>query len=198
MKIRDLGWGALLLAAGCATARPEPPSNVPIHLERADGWLRTRDAVPLSVKLPGAFRLAGPSHRLADFGGHPYEVSLGAFLGSDEAVMVHGERVADSSGASNYDDLPKADWPSPSFRLRSYCVEVAAGDVAGEHDLAWLRREGWEPSGTLAMEQYLATTPDHNREAVLSLVVRGVKCADKAAVGRALSALRAKVRIRRR
>ena len=191
-------FGLLTLLAACATAHAPPPGDVPVHLERAGGWLRTRDSVPLSARLPGPFRLAGPMHRRAEFDGHPYEVSLGAFLGVDEAVMVHGERVADSSGASNYEALPPADWPSPAFRLRSYCVEIAADGVAGEHDLAWLRAQGWEPAGTLAMDQYLATTADHNREAVLSLIVRGVKCEDRAAVASALASLRKKVEVRLR
>jgi hypothetical protein len=191
---RACGWISGLLLAGCATA-PAVPDRAPAHLERSGAQLRTVDAVPLSVRVPG-FRLAGPSHRRAEFDGRPYEVSLGAYLAGDEAVMVHGERVADSSGASDYDALPAADWPKPGFRLRGYCVTIPAEEVGGEHDLAWLRAHGWEPSGTLAMDQYLATTPDHNREVVLSLVVRGVDCADKPAVARRLEALRAKVRVR--
>jgi hypothetical protein len=46
------------------------------------------------------------------------------------------------------------------------------------------------------MEQYLATTADHNPETVLSLIVRGVDCADKAAVARALARLRSKIIVR--
>jgi hypothetical protein len=194
--MRAWSWCLPALLAGCATTAPAP--GPAIHLERSGGWLRTRDAVPLRVRMPTGFRLEGPTHRRAEFDGHPYEVSLGAFLGADEAVMVHGERVADGSGASNYDNLPEAGWPSGAFHLRSYCVDVAAADVAGEHDLAWLRSHRWEPSGTLAMEQYLATTPDHDREVVISLIVRGLRCSDKPAMAQALARLRTKVEVRAR
>lgn len=112
--------------------------------------------------------------------------------------MVHAERVGDSSGASDYDDLPRTGWPLPGFGLRSFCVALGPAEVAAEHDLAWLRDRGWDPAGTLAMEQYLTTTADHNREVVISLIVRGVDCADQPGVRRALHSLRGRVGVRNR
>lgn len=109
--------------------------------------------------------------------------------------MVHAERVADGSGASNYDDLPAAGWPDPRFRQRSMCAVIDRPTIAGEHDLAFLDRNGWNPEGPLALRQYLATTLDHNREVVLSLVVHVPSCQDHAAAEARFAALRARLRV---
>jgi hypothetical protein len=193
-------WSAtlLILLTGCATSAPRAADPGFAHLERSGSGLRTTGDARLEVRAPPGFRIAGPSHRRAEFSGHPYEVSLGAVLGADEAVMVHGERVADASGASNYDELPLAGWPGPAWRIRSFCLDVPASMVAEEHDLGWLRDHGWDPAGTVAMDQYLATSADHNREAVLSLIVRNVDCADQPKVKAALAALRSKLKVRLR
>jgi len=189
-----MALGAALILSGCATAPAAGPGFS--HLRVAGGAISTTGPVRLTVAAPPGFRAVGPIHRRAEFGGHPYEVSLAGLLGEREAVLVHGERVTDSSGASNYDDLPRSGWPSPAYGLRSFCVTVTPEMAVAEHDLAWLRDRGWNPAGGVAMDQYLATTADHNHEAVLSLVVRGVDCTDQAAVRRALDALRSRLRIR--
>jgi hypothetical protein len=194
---RAFGLGLLLLVEACALGPPRPGAAGPAfaHLEVRGRVIRSRTALPLSVAAPPHFRRAGPEHRVAEFDGHPFEVSLAAWLGESGAVMVHAERVRDGSGASNYDALPTADWPGPHFRMRSYCVTVTAEQVAEEHDLRFLDRAGWSPLGPVALEQYLRTTPDHNQEVVVSLVVRGVDCADAARVRAALDALRRSLRV---
>jgi hypothetical protein len=194
---RAFGLGLLLVAGACAAGSPPPAAPGPVfaHLDVRGRVIRSRGPLPLSVAAPPHFRRAGPEHRVAEFDGHPFEVSLAAWLGDSGAVMVHAERVRDGSGASNYDSLPAAGWPAPGFRLRSYCVTVTAEQVAEEHDLRFLDRAGWSPLGPVALEQYLRTTPDHNREVVVSLVVRRVDCADAARAGAALDALRATVHV---
>lgn len=190
-------WAAALLFAQFVAACSTVP-NVPAafaHLNATPRAIETTHGVRLTLDSPSGFRLAGPTHRTAEFDGHPYEVSLAAFLGSDEAVMVHAERVADRSGASNYQDLPAADWPGTGFRQRGYCVAVTPDMVAAEHDLNWLRGHGWDPAGNVAAVQYLATTPDFNEEVVVSLLVRNVDCGEPASVEQATGALRARVQV---
>ncbi|HYJ53003.1 MAG TPA: hypothetical protein VEW04_07510 [Allosphingosinicella sp.] len=165
------------------------------YVEILNGAIVTSHALRLRVEAGAGFRATPVTSRVAQFGGHSYEVSLAALLGPGEAVMVHAERAADSSGASNYDDLPRAGWPDPRFRLRSMCDEIDAATAAQEHDLAFLARNGWNPEGALALEQYLATTADHNQEVVVSLVVRVPGCDQADAVQAALRRLREKVRV---
>ena len=188
----QLVTGAALVSA-CATLRPLSP--VFEHLQVQGRVIRTTHGVPLRVEAPETFRIAGPTNRVADFGGHPYQVSLAAFLEPERAIMVHAEQVMDRSGASNYDDLPTAVWPSPQFRERSYCADVTPALVAQEHDLKWLARNGFDPIGPLAVRQYLRTSSAYDREAVLSLVVRGVGCADKTSLDDAFARLQQQVRV---
>jgi hypothetical protein len=193
--IRGAAFLTLYILTGCATPQQPPHGSAFSHAQIRDGAIVTRHDLRLRVETGQGFRVTPVSNRVAQFGGHPYEVSLAALLGPGEAVMVHAERVADSSGASNYDDLPLAGWPDQRFRLRSMCAEIDASTAAQEHDLALLARNGWNPEGALALEQYLATTADHNQEVVVSLVVSVPGCDQAEAVQAALRRLRDKVRV---
>lgn len=188
----------LLLLSGCTNAPPAGdlgPSRAAFrHLEAGEDVIVTRHFLPLRVSVP-SFRTTPESHRVAVFGGHPFEVSLAALLGENEAVMVHAERVADGSGAADYDDLPRATWPDERFGLRAMCAEIDREAAESEHDLDFLARHGWNPVGSLAIEQYLTNSPAHDQEAIVSLVVRVADCADEPAVGEALRRLRERVAV---
>ena len=156
--------------------------------------LVARGAIAARVSARG-FTVIAPEHRDARFSNHPWRVSLGAMVAGNEAVMVHVERVIDGSGASNYSKLATSDWPWPGAHMREMCAEVNPADVDEEHDLAYLRDRGWDPSGSIALEQHFITTDDHNQEIVVSLLIRSVHCDDKAELHVALDKLRAKVSV---
>ena len=189
----------LLLLSGCAAAPPQADAGRAAasfqHLEVRDAGIVTRNGIPMRVSAAPSFRATQASHRVAAFGGHPFEVSLAALLGENEAVMVHAERVADGSGASNYDNLPRAGWPDGRFGLRTMCAAIDRATVESEHDLGFLARNGWNPEGSLALGQYLANTPAHDREVVISLVVKVPDCADASHVQAALAHLRDQVSV---
>ena len=48
--------------------------------------------------------------------------------------------------------------------------------MEGEHDLEWLRENGFEPAGSIVFVQYYATTPDFNDEIVITLLARVASC----------------------
>jgi hypothetical protein len=164
------------------------------YLELTPSGLKAQNGVPVEVRRPAGFTAAAPESRSDVFGKHPYLVTLAGFLGAGEAVLVHAERVADASGASDYSALPPGGWPG--FRVRSQCAEIDPQDVAAEHDLKWLADHGWNPAGALALRQYFRTTDDHNNEVVVSLIVRVADCRNAAAVDEALARLKAKVEVR--
>ena len=188
---------AMFVAAAslAACAAVQPPSGGFAHLVGRGNSIATTHGVPLTVRVTPDLRRVNATHRVADFSGHPYQVSLAGFLGRDEAVMIHAERVTDGSGAANYDDLPRAGWPSADFGQREYCTAITPEMIAEEHDLQWLATSGWDPAGTLAVRQYLRTSPAHDREVVLSLLVRISDCADEAARNVAFQTLQSKLRI---
>jgi hypothetical protein len=178
-----------VLACMCLAAAPPPFAYIQV-----DGMtLRSTNGIALEVRAPAGYRLFLPASRIATFGGHPYEVTLAGFGGTADALMFHAERVADGSGASNYDNLPESPWPG--FRLRSQCVAIAAEDLAEEHDIKWLADRGWNPVGNLALEQHLKSTADHNREVVVSLLARVKDCSDKQEVGAARDRIRREVKV---
>jgi hypothetical protein len=169
-------------------------SHAPFQYVVIDGnALKSSNGVPVTVRAPARFRILPPTSRHATFDSHPYEVSLAALVSADSAVMLHAEKVSDSSGASNYDELPPSSFPA--FHVRAQCASIAADDVRGEHDLNWLAKRGWSPVGNVAVEQHLKTSPDHNREVVVSFITRVKDCSDKQSVASALSKLRSQVRV---
>lgn len=129
------------------------------------------------------------------FNAHPYVITLAGFIGERQAVLVHAEHVEDVSGASNYEDLPVAAWPERRFRQRDACTTLSESDIPGEHDLEWLRANGFDPQGPIVLAQSFLTTIDHNNEVVISVVVKGVDCADNDAVLTALARVRENVRV---
>lgn len=188
------GWPAIAAALLLASATTGAAVGFPF-IEALSNSLRTRHSIRLEIVRPKGFRVAAPSSRSAVFNAHPYEVTLAGFLGRDQAILLHAERVADRSGASNYDTLPPGDLPG--FRVRTQCAVIAAADVAEEHDLAWLAQHGWDPAGTsLAIRQYFRTTPDHNEEVVISLIAKVDRCRDGAAIAGAMKTLRRLLKVR--
>lgn len=162
------------------------------------GVLITAHRLDYRIEASEAFTGVGPKHRRAVFDDVPFEISLAAFIRDDGAVMVHAERVADGSGASDYTHFPEADWPDGRFRLKPpECLELPPEAIDGEHDLEWLRDNGFLASGTLHLEQYFTSTADFNEELVISLLLKVDSCDDQVANRRALEALRAGLAVTR-
>ena len=188
------GLALALICATLACASADGPETAFSYLDTGPAYIQSTNGLDVRVEAEG-MRLVSPTDRVDEFNGHPYEISLGALVSGDVAVLVHAERVADASGASDYSDLPVAEWPGASFRTRQFCVVLAPEDLEGEHDLEWLRDQGFDPAGSLLLDQAFLTSADHNNEVVVSIAIRGVDCANNEAIRAALAAARARVRV---
>lgn len=174
----------LAFVLGCEMRRKEALSFS--YLTRSGDTLQTTHGLNYTFIASGGLELHGPSHRIATFNDVPFEISLAAFIRDDDAIMVHAERVADGSGASNYTRYPESDWPDGDFRLAPPgCVALSEEDIDGEHDLEWLRDRGFTPTGAIYTVQYFASTPDFNDEIVISFLLRVNGCDDTEANERA-------------
>jgi len=60
-------------------------------------------------------------------------------------------------------------------------MDVAIGERDEEHDLRWLHANGFDPVGHLVVQQFFATTPDHNDEIVVTLLRHVANCEETAA-----------------
>ena len=191
MKIKSAVVALITLTlAACATGQTAHAGFEYLHTGR--GFIESANV--LKVRVSGdRMRVVGSESRRDTFHGHPYQISLAALVDGDVAVLVHAEHVADGSGASNYEDLPVAEWPTDEFRTRRSCVTLAREDISGEHDLEWLQASGYDPIGPLVLDQSFLTTADHNNEVVVSVMVKGVNCDNADIVERALSAARARL-----
>jgi hypothetical protein len=159
------------------------------HLVTIDDGFRTTHGLEYTFT-SDQLTAKGPIHRTDQFGDNPYEISLAAFFSEKGVVMIHAERVVNQSGASNYQDKAQSHWPDASFRSDGVtCIEVPASEIEGEHDLEWLRDNGFEPGGPLAYAQYFASTPDFNDEIVVTLLARVATCGPELDPATALSPL---------
>lgn len=162
---------ALLLVSGCASTGPEGA------LLTIDGdRIVTTHELRYEVEAPDGYRVAGPVHRETVFGGHPYAVTLAAWVGPEAFVSVHAEHVLDASGASDYSDLPEFALSCGMFRTRVQCAELDPGDIEGEHDLEFLASNGFAPLPGLLVRQLFQTTDDDNAEIVISYGERTASC----------------------
>jgi hypothetical protein len=192
-------WTALLLAtlfcsiAG-AIAAPSPASSS--YLRIAGQLVETTHGLNYTLSLPSRFRLAQPENRTDAFNGHPFRISLTAFVSADAAVMVQAETVLDRSGASTYENLPSQSLHGLTFHVRpDQCVDLKRDELTGEHDLEWLDAHGFPPIGPLVLRQFLANSADHNSEVVISFLQRVSDCNDKSANAAALHNLQDQLRI---
>jgi hypothetical protein len=187
---------AATLLLGSAHGEANEPELSLLGFDR--GVLITTHRLAYRIEASETFTRAVPKHRRAVFNDVPFEISLAAFIRDDGAVMIHAERVADGSGASDYTHFPEADWPDGRFRLKPpECLELPPEAIDGEHDLEWLRDNGFLASGTLHLEQYFASTADFNEELVISFLLKVDSCDDQAANRSAVEALRADLAVTR-
>ncbi|WP_203291111.1 hypothetical protein [Maricaulis parjimensis] len=164
------------LAALILTASPALAQDFP-YLTRVENGFEAQHTLRLRFEADESWRAAEPVDRAARFNDVPFEITLSAFLRPDAAIMVHAEHVADLSGASNYDRFPETAWPTPGFRGEGLrCHDIPSDVVEGEHDLAWLRDNGFNPAGSMWIEQHFLSGNAYNDEIVISLITRGASC----------------------
>lgn len=166
------------------------------YISVSDNRIQTLHDIQFEISASVGFRATEPKNRVDEFHGTPYKISLAALIDDNSALMIHAETVADLSGASDYGNLPQANWPDESFRSDGpQCMEIPAEAIEGEHDLEWLRDNGFEPSGTLVFAQYFATTADKNSEIVLSLLVHVASCGDASESAKVVEDFQAKISV---
>ncbi len=161
-----------------------------------DDRIRTHHALEYEVSISGDFKITPPKNRIDYFNSTPYRISLAAFITDDSALMIHAEEVADSSGASDYSHLAVTEWPDETFRSSGPdCLQIPAEEVEEEHDLSWLRQNGFESSGSILYAQYFATTADMNTELVISILQRVASCDEAFANSELIRALQARTSV---
>lgn len=171
---------ALMLAAalhGCAKTDGAQKYGATTLMQAQGGKLQSMHSLPFIFEAEPAYALTEVNDRTDLFNGVPYIISRAAFIGEAAAIMIHAETVADKSGASNYNDLPLADWPAPGFRSQgAVCMELSEADIQGEADPEWLLKNGFTMIGSVALAKYFLSSPDYNDEIVISLMARVPSC----------------------
>jgi hypothetical protein len=175
-----------------------PPELDFEYISVSGGRIHTLHELKYVVSTAADLQVTEPKSRIAQFNGTPYRISLAAFISDTGSLMIHAEEVADSSGASNYSHLPSAIWPNESFRSSGpQCIQIPAEEVEEEHDLLWLRQNGFEPSGSIIYAQYFATTADMNSELVISILHRVTSCDEASADSEIIREFQAKTLVTR-
>lgn len=140
--------------------------------------LHASHEIPLAVEVADGYYKAGPINHHPIFNNHPFKVSLAAFVGDSSFIMVHAEKLVDNSGTLDYSDLDSTKFKGFAFVMRNQCAELTDEIIDEEHDLSFLKRNGFDLRPAVYLRQFLTTTDDGNSEVVLSYGKRVNSCAD--------------------
>ena len=145
--------------------RVEAPTVDFNYISAGDGRIRTLHNIKYEVEVNGGFDVTKSKNRVDQFNGTPYKISLAAFIADDTALMIHAETVADLSGASDYSNLPQAEWPNETFRSSGHACWRSRPKRSKESTIcngcATMASSRREP---FCLGQYFATTEDKNAE----------------------------------
>ena len=75
------------------------------YLEFKNDTLKSTHAIQLSLKIPSGYRKIVPLNHKAIFNNHPFNVSIAALKRNENIIIVHAEKVTDSSGFLDYSYL---------------------------------------------------------------------------------------------
>ena len=184
------------IAAG-ATASAAPPSHLQVHGRS----IVAREVSALTVVASPGLRLTGPhDFTKTEDNGYRFEVSLVSLVAADAVISVAAERLIEA-GVLNYDNLPAARWPNPSFRVRaSGCATLTPAQAAAmpaQTGMRWILAAGFKPAGSFAFEAAILTSRDRRHEATIELIAPVRSCGDPDGIAAALEALRARIKVTR-
>jgi hypothetical protein len=74
-------------------------------------------------------------------------------------------------------------------------MEVPPEAIEGEHDLEWLVKNEFDPTGTVLFAQYFTSSADNNAEIVVCIIHHVDACEDVAANQSAVDNIQAKANI---
>jgi hypothetical protein len=167
----------VLLALCLLTCGPAPALDF-VYLEFDRGGLRSIHDLPMFLASPQGFKAAGPVNHQPKFGDLQFNVSLAAFVGEDQFVLVHAEVLRDHSGRIDYGALPEVEVSGIKFRTRVQCAELTPEIVSDEHDLRFLADAGFSLLPATYLKQFLLISEDRNTEYILSIGQQVADCSN--------------------
>ena len=161
-------------------------------MKRQGSSLVTTHSLPFRITAARDFKLVEPVSHDAEFHGHPFHVTIGAFVevGGGRFVMVHAERVTDGAHALVYKGLTPAKLDGLAFGMKTQCATLDPGDVTAEFDLHYLAAGGAKLMPAVFIAQYFKTNATHTEEFIVTLGVRVPDCAAPTVAGAADKAVR--------
>lgn len=149
------------------------------YLEFEDDVLKSTHDIKFSLKIPDGFSKINPLNHKATFNDHPFNVSVAALISEKTIIMVHAEKVTDSSGFLDYSYLKPASLSGFDFHIRESCFEINEELLDDAVDVLYFQENGFNFYPAMYLKQYFLNTSDGNSEYVLSYGKRVCDCSDK-------------------
>lgn len=134
--------------------------------------------LPLAVHVPDGFKQLAPMNHQPEFNGHPFNISTAAFTNGQAIVMVHAERLTDSSGYLDYSYMTPAQLSGLDFYVTERCVEITDALMDEATDLNYFQQQGFDFYPSVYLKQYFVNSPDGNAEFVITYGERIRDCTE--------------------
>lgn len=146
------------------------------YLKIAGHKVETTHRLKYMLKVARAYAFLGETNYQPTFDGKGFNVSLAAFAGKDSFVMIHAETHTDGSGGLDYSKLQPDTFSGIKFTSKEECAELDQTDIDGEHDLRFLKDNGFNPFPAVYIKQYFTTSADGSSELVITYGKRIRSC----------------------
>ncbi len=141
--------------------------------------LQTGHKLKYEIKVGDPYSFLGKVNHQPVFNGKGFNVSVAAFSGKDSFLMVHAEMHTDGSGGLDYGNLQPDALSGIKFTSKEQCAELDLADISAEHDLNFLKVNGFDPFPAIYIKQYFTTSKDGTSEIVITYGRRTSGCGGK-------------------
>jgi len=145
------------------------------YLEFEDDVLKSTHDIKFSLKIPSGFSKIKPLNHKPTFNDHPFNVSTAALISEKTIIMVHAEKVTDSSGFLDYSYLKPASLGGFDFHMKESCTEITDEVLDEAVDVRYFQENGFNFRPAMYLKQYFLNTSEY----VLSYGKRVRDCSDK-------------------
>ncbi len=178
--IHMMSFASLLIMVSLTTV-PVPGGQTKFNYLKIKGTkAETTHSLKYKFKVDKSYKFLAKTNYQPTFGGIGFNVSLAAFAANDRFIMIHAETHTDGSGGLDYSKLRPDRLDGLNFTSKEQCAELDPVDINEEHDLRFLKENGFDPSPAVYIKQYFATSVDGTSEIVFTYGIRLANCKGEA------------------
>lgn len=191
MKIKTFA-GLILFFLFCGIASADTKFD---YLKVKGNTVKTTHQARYKIKIDKSFGFLGELHHQPTYSEKQFNVSLAAFSGGADIIMIHAETHTDKSGGLDYSNLKADALDNLKFTSREQCAPAEAeADLSSNPEIKFLREKGYSLKLPFLLKQYFTTAADGTAEVVISYGTRVASCDESTLSGEFKAQIEKKLR----